>query len=188
MIPPRPSVPFEDSFRISVTPSRKDSFKESALFIDQCHALPEDSTFTRGYLMDKLGGAGQGVVARYAYLLLYLYMLGTNTILSLRVANKKSLSTVHDVGLGVLYPQPNLNSWLPAMPGAHGYMFVGLKGPGKDHERFLEPTKWSLFLPKSGKSWEYYGEYEVHRQPDLDLTVEEWEAFSPEVSTRFILS
>ncbi|KAK7694863.1 hypothetical protein QCA50_002051 [Cerrena zonata] len=160
VIPPRPSVPFEESFRISVTLSRREAFRQNPLFIDQCHALPENATFTRGYLMDKLGGASQGVVAR--------------------VANKKSLSEVHDVGLGVLYPQPALNSWLPAMPGAHGYMFVGLKGPGKDHVRFLQPTKWSLFLPKGGKIWEYYGEYEVYRQPDLDLTVEEWEAFSPE--------
>lgn len=64
VIPPRPSVPFEESFRISVTQSRREAFRQNPLFIDLCHALPEGATFTRGYLMDKLGGAGQGVVAR----------------------------------------------------------------------------------------------------------------------------
>ncbi len=81
---------------------------------------------------------------------------------------------------GLLYPYRNLNPWLPKAPGEHGYMFVGLHGPGCDDAKFKEYEVRALFIPV-GSNWKYYGHYEVFRNPENDLSIEEWTAFSEEV-------
>ncbi|CAL1695383.1 unnamed protein product [Somion occarium] len=153
------TIQLSATFSVCLPSARQDTFKDHPSFVHLSEGF-QNHSFSRGYLMDKLGGASQGLVAK--------------------IVNKKSLSVLHGLGSGLLFPRPDLNCWLPTMPGAHGYMFVGLQGGGKDHEKFLQPAKWSLFLPKDKKSWEYYGEYEVHRVPDLDLSLEERQSFSPE--------
>ena len=86
---------------------------------------------------------------------------------------------------GCIYPQRHLNPWLPHQPGAHGYLFLGLFGPGKDHLRFIEPTILALFICKN-KTWEYYGQYIVHRVPERDLSLDEWHALSDQVSQHYL--
>ena len=64
-------------------------------------------------------------------------------------------------------------------------MFLGLRGPGKDHERFHDPEPRALFIcEKTG--WRYYGQYIVHRRVEADLSVDEWNAFSDEVGSTTI--
>lgn len=94
--------------------------------------------------------------------------------------DRKPLSAQHDL-LGCLYPQRHLNPWLPSEPGAHGYLFLGLVGPGKDHLRFLTPTPRALFISEHS-GWKYYGQYLVVRNPDKDMTLDEWNTFSDDVS------
>lgn len=96
---------------------------------------------------------------------------------------RTAISVLHDV-TGILYPYRDLNPWLPSALGEHGYMFVGLCGPGGDNEKFSEPEVRALFIPV-GSSWRYYGHYEVFRDPNNDLSVQEWSAFSEDVCAEY---
>ena len=62
-------------------------------------------------------------------------------------------------------------------------MFVGLEGPFKDQERFLEPTTRALFIPESKLRWRYYGLYVAQRKPENDLTMDEWKELPELAST-----
>lgn len=99
----------------------------------------------------------------------------------LRFGKRKQLAADHDLH-GCIYPQRGTNPWLPSKPGEHGYMFLGLKGPFKDQERFLEPTTRALFIPQGKSGWKYYGLYVIQRKPENDLTMEEWHALPNSVS------
>lgn len=59
-------------------------------------------------------------------------------------------------------------------------MFVGLHGPGCDDAKFKEHEVRAMFIPV-GTHWKYYGHYEIFRDPENDLSVEEWSDFSEEV-------
>lgn len=61
-------------------------------------------------------------------------------------------------------------------------MFVGLQGPAKDNERFMEPEVRVLFIQKKEGVWQYYGHYEARRDPNNDLDVSEWLGLTEEVS------
>ncbi|KAI0080239.1 hypothetical protein K474DRAFT_1704798 [Panus rudis PR-1116 ss-1] len=100
---------------------------------------------------------------------------GQRQALVTKVSTATQLSTQHAV-TQLLYPKRDLNCWLPKSPGTHGYMFVGLKGPGKDHLRFMEPSVHTLFITGED-GLEYFGEYEAVRIPNLDLAVAEWNSF-----------
>lgn len=67
------------------------------------------------------------------------------------------------------------------LPGEHGFMFLGLEGPGKDSLKFFEATERALFIPEGTSSWRYYGLYRIQRQADNDLTKEEWQVFDESV-------
>lgn len=94
---------------------------------------------------------------------------------------QKPIAITHDL-YGCIYPQRLTNPWLPSGPGEHGYMFVGLEGPLKDHERFLTPTTRALFIPEGKSGWRYYGLYVIQRHPENDLTLDEWNALPDSVS------
>lgn len=136
-------------------------------------------TFGRSELSATLGGSMQGVDGTYVHLTVPTRV--ANTVPCDRFGKQKPLAVTHDLH-GCIYPQRQTNPWLPSQPGEHGYMFVGLKGPFKDHERFLGPTTRALFIPEGKSGWRYYGLYVIQRKPDNDLTVDEWNAFPDSVS------
>lgn len=72
------------------------------------------------------------------------------------------------------------------MPGEHGYLFLGLEGPAKDHLKFFEPTERALFIQESMSCWRYYGLYKIQRHEGGDLSSEEWRAFDESVSDNII--
>ncbi len=90
------------------------------------------------------------------------------------------LAQKHELS-GCIYPQRHLNIWLPRKPGEHGYLFLGLRGPGRDHEKFLTATPRAMFVCEGKSRWRYYGLYTAERNPERDLTMEEWQALPDEV-------
>ncbi|KAF7799023.1 hypothetical protein EIP86_010253 [Pleurotus ostreatoroseus] len=154
--PRRPVMSIED---MELPATRRDFLEAFESITIPESARTETAGFTRTFLAATLGGGMQGV-------------LGTFDVKK----ERKPLSEKHDL-LGCLYPQRHLNPWLPPEPGTHGYLFLGLVGPAKDHEKFLAPSPRALFICE-GSHWKYYGQYVVERNPERDITLEEWKAFS----------
>lgn len=84
---------------------------------------------------------------------------------------------------GYLCPGLDHNPWCPALPGHHGYMFVGL---GREDKTFSLPEVQNVFvgLPKekshSRRLYRYLGVYSIQRVSPL--VVDEWNTLSKEVS------
>ncbi|KAL4242104.1 hypothetical protein ABKN59_001837 [Abortiporus biennis] len=142
-------------------------------YLDALPAIPPvDSTkiaeqsaisFNRLELGQLLGGAIQGVIGCIS-----------------KDKPRKAIAVAHNIS-EMIYPQRDPNCWLPQRPGEHGYMFVGIVGPGRDHERYLEPVVASLFIPSGSAKWHYFGEYEARRCHANDISREEWLAFPEEL-------
>jgi len=116
--------------------------------------------FPRPHLGRNLGGGGQSLIANID-----------------KTKGHTLIASAHDVN-ALLFPKRELNCWLPQRPGDHGFMFVGLMGPAKDNERFMESETRVLFIQGKEGDWQYYGHYDVHRDPDEDLSVTEWNVLS----------
>ncbi|TCD69986.1 hypothetical protein EIP91_005575 [Steccherinum ochraceum] len=144
-----------------LTPTRLDIL---AKFSRLRPSIREDDMrgFPRTHLGRCLGGGGQSLIANID-----------------KTKDKTPTALAHDV-TALLYPKRDLNCWLPRNPGDHGFMFVGLKGPAKDNERFAQPELRTLFIPKKEGEWQYYGEYEVFRDPKNDLSASEWFSLTEE--------
>lgn len=66
-------------------------------------------------------------------------------------------------------------------------MFVGLQGPAKDNERFAKLETRVLFIQRKEGEWQYYGHYDVFRDPNDDLTVAEWSTLTEEVGCQITI-
>jgi hypothetical protein len=78
-------------------------------------------------------------------------------------------------GRSLVFPQPNLNPFLPPHPGAAGLVFAS-------RTEIVDSTPWALFCkdnPSGAAVWRYMGDYrsEVRGQP----TVEQVRSQKPEV-------
>lgn len=71
----------------------------------------------------------------------------------------------------------DMNPWLPAAPGRHGYMQVGFE---QDLKLLLDGESQHVFV--GATRWFFYcGEYRIRRVDDL--TLEEWNMLPLPVST-----
>ncbi|KAH8102478.1 hypothetical protein BXZ70DRAFT_784236 [Cristinia sonorae] len=136
------------------------------------HVDLDDATllggFLRPHLGKYLGGGSQSLIANID-----------------RTKEQTTIAMKHDV-TALLYPKRDLNCWLPASPGQHGFMFVGLAGPAKENERFAEAEVRTLFIQQPRGEWQYFGHYEVQRDPDDDLTVDEWQSLTQEFREGYV--
>ncbi|KAF9044818.1 hypothetical protein BDZ89DRAFT_1058912 [Hymenopellis radicata] len=119
-----------------------------------------DATFNRKFLADQIGGNSQSLIAK--------------------VKNQKNLAFFAGIDK-YLCPNLDQNPWCPAVPGQHGYMFVGL---GAECDTFLAPERCTLFIGQKRDSraagrFQYLGEYIAQRVDAL--TLDEWNTLSPEM-------
>ncbi|ESK98312.1 hypothetical protein Moror_62 [Moniliophthora roreri MCA 2997] len=97
------------------------------------------------------------------------------TISTDRTREQPDLATARGID-GYLCPNVDNNPWCPAVPGQHGYIFVGL---GQEHSTFLTEEERHVFVGKKiadqlRLSMSYIGLYRCCRVDAL--TVEEWKS------------
>ena len=114
----------------------------------------------------------------YACVAADLYVMTLNGLSRARMSSpRRPLSEQLDI-TGCLYAARRLNPWLPQEPGKHGYMFIKQAIPSEDVKQFMTSSTRALFINESEGLWRYHGQYVVARNPESDLTVEEWSSFS----------
>ncbi|KAF8622237.1 hypothetical protein AX15_007176 [Amanita polypyramis BW_CC] len=151
---------------ITMPLERRQAFAGVPRIVPSVADAGEKDLFERTFLKSTIGGAVQSLIVRI-------------TDNQTPLAKARRISTY-------LCPSLDHNPWCPAVPGEHGYMFVGL---GREKDTFLEPQDYNVFVGLfkdkgfERRKYRYVGVYRAVRVSPLNG--DEWDTLPETVRNYF---